>query len=371
MPPAFDTSRQAAAFALLLLLLLASPWLADKTFLPGREQTYSSQSIRWEEFPWVQKFIFEETNDIDIAFVGSSHIAVGIDTPYVQQQLDQKLGRHTVVRTVGWSTSGFDSLYFFTKELLAHRHVNTIVFYDECSGGIPYEVNKYSALWFRFGEGAGVVGGLPWRVQANYYYAAIIGIPRNLLELLSANLPTVPNEQLTGGLAFLRSPNPEMNLGCYRVHLGFHDFSTDLNTNFVPFIPPPLANPADIQKFNPANAARFKFSDKPLAASQIYFARQFARLAESHGCHLVELHLPLFEDRASPVINESRDWAALMAAPVKLVGIPEKQLFSGLSGAEIKLLFYDPGHFNVNGQRYFTTLVTPALLHVYENHSQP
>src|SRR5580658_3012368 len=98
MPPAFDSTKQAAAFAGLLLLLLLAPWLAHKTFLPGREHTYSSESIRWEKFPWVQKFIYGETNDIDIAFIGSSHICDDIDTPYVQKKLDERLGRKTTVR---------------------------------------------------------------------------------------------------------------------------------------------------------------------------------------------------------------------------------------------------------------------------------
>src|SRR5580658_7362886 len=100
MRPAFSSTKQAAARALLLLFLLAAPWLAHKTFLPHREQTYSSQSIRFEKCPWAQKFIFEETNDIDIAFVGSSHLCAGIDTPYVQQKLSEQLGRPAVVRTI-------------------------------------------------------------------------------------------------------------------------------------------------------------------------------------------------------------------------------------------------------------------------------
>ena len=178
----------------------------------------------------------------------------GIDTPYVEQQLDGKLGRHTVVRTVAWYAPGFDSLYFFTKELLAHRHVNTIVFYDECSGPLPYTAHHYSPFWFRFGEDAGVVGGLPWRIQAIYYYAAIIGIPRNLLELLSSNLPTIPGELIS--FVYLHSPNPEMNLGCMMSHLGFAPFSADSNTNFIPFIPRTVANPADVQTFSPAFDSR-------------------------------------------------------------------------------------------------------------------
>jgi hypothetical protein len=42
MSPAFSSTRQAAAFALLLLLLLLLPALAVKSWLPPRDQIYSS-----------------------------------------------------------------------------------------------------------------------------------------------------------------------------------------------------------------------------------------------------------------------------------------------------------------------------------------
>jgi hypothetical protein len=110
MPAAFDSTKQAAAFLLLLLFLAAAPWLSAERLLPRPNEAYSSESIRWEKYPWVQKYIYEETNDIDIAFVGSSRMTFDVDTPYVQAKLDERLGRQTVVRTIGWAWSGFDTL---------------------------------------------------------------------------------------------------------------------------------------------------------------------------------------------------------------------------------------------------------------------
>ena len=40
-------------------------------------------------YPWIRNQIFEETNDIDIAFMGSSHILHAMDTPYVQAQIER------------------------------------------------------------------------------------------------------------------------------------------------------------------------------------------------------------------------------------------------------------------------------------------
>jgi hypothetical protein len=97
MRPAFSSTRQAAAFALLLLALLLAPVLAQK-ILPPRETIYSS--IWWAsgDFPYMDGQIFREQSAIDILFMGSSHIWAGFDTPYVQAQLDKQLGRAAVAR---------------------------------------------------------------------------------------------------------------------------------------------------------------------------------------------------------------------------------------------------------------------------------
>jgi len=368
MPPAFDSTKQAAAFALLLMFLLAAPWLASKTVLPRPEQTYSSQSVRFEAYPWVQKFIFEETNNIDIAFIGSSRILHGIDTPYVQQKLEERLGRKAVVRSLAWTWMGFDTLYFFTKDLLAHRQVKTLVFYDECPTANREEFNHFLPKWFRYGDDRGVEAGLPLSSQAVYYYGAMIGTPRNLLELLVSNLPDNPS---SAALEYdhMRSPNPGSRLGSMSSLLGYGPDMVNLNTNYTPYLPQTGVTPADILVYTPGTASSFSFSNQPWPVTQTYFAKQFGLLAKSHGCDLVALHMPQIAEKTSSVITESRDWADFMQAEVCLMGIPTGRLFAGLSDQEIKFLFVDPHHLNANGQQYFTSLIMPALTQFYENHS--
>jgi len=367
MRPAFDSPRQAAAFTMLLLLLLAAPWLTAKTSFSRQAQTYSAESIRWENYPWIQKTIFEETNDIDIAFIGSSHMTLGIDTPYVQQQLDERLGRKTVVRSVSWLGGGYDELYFAAKELLAHRRVKTLVFYDESSSPKADEPNDTAPHWFRYGDDGGLLAGLPLRQQSVYYFAAVIGMPRNLLNWVIPGLPEDPNRPIptfaeTRNLAV----NPETRLGSVSAHLGFDpDFMA--NTNFVVFVPQTGTTSADFRMYQPGTNSSYVFSNRPLPDWQIFFARQFARLAQRQGCHLVLLHLPEFTERSSPVMVEARDWPGLCQTDMAMMGIPPGRLFAGLSEGEVKLLYADPGHLNENGQRYFTRLIAPGLIQYYES----
>ena len=110
MRPAFSSTKQAAAFALLLLVLLALPVVMGKNLLPPREEIYTFQGNGIGPWPWIRQQIYEETNDIDIAFIGSSRLLHDIDTPYVQAKLSQQLGRQAVVRSICWG--GQDMICF-------------------------------------------------------------------------------------------------------------------------------------------------------------------------------------------------------------------------------------------------------------------
>ncbi len=369
MRPAFSSTKQASAFVLLLLFFLAAPWLSAEKTLPQSKSAYSSESIRWEYFAWVEKFIFEETNDIDIAFVGSSHMEHGIDTPYVQQKLDERLGRQTVVRSICWAGAGFDGLYFFTKDLLEHRRVKTLVFYDESSGKTPNEVQQFAPHWFRFREEGGALSGLPLADQATYYFASVIGMPRNLLELLTPNLPRDTNSTRISNHFWEKGAiEPETRLGCMSTRTCFDPLTGEIDTPFTPYVPPTKMASTDIHIYTSKTASDFVFSNEPLPAFQTYFARQFGLLVKNHGCKLVLLHLPVYAEKTTPVMTESSYWPDLLQTEVCMMGIPGKQLFAGLSEPEVGRLYTDPVHLNENGQKYFTRLITPALLQFYESH---
>jgi hypothetical protein len=63
------------------------------------------------------------------------------------------------------------------------------------------------------------------------------------------------------------------------------------------------------------------------------------------------------------------DWPQIFDGDFKLLGIPPAKLFGGLSDEEVRKLYGDPWHFNRNGQEYFTTLITPALVQIFEKAS--
>jgi len=366
MRPAFSSTKQAAAFALLLLLVLLSPVLAGKKLLPPREAAYSSQSWGSGPYPWIENQIFHETNDIDIAFVGSSHILHAIDTPYVQEQLAKSLGRPAVARTIAWGGAGYDALFFIARDLLVHRNVRMLVFYDEDPA--PGKRNNQTSAWFRFREDASILSGLAFRDQSSFYFAAIIGMPRNLLNLIRSNLPTPlisnpPNywEQHYGSASIVKL------LGCTCSELGFsYNPLNDNFTAFTPFSPPAAVTPADAAIYSPGVKNNFEFGREPLPAWQAHFAGKLADLARTHGCKLVMLNLPVLADAPQTTIRERVFWPDVFGGDLTMAGIPPAKLFAGLADQELHWLFFNPGHLNKNGMTYFTPLITPALLRIYE-----
>jgi hypothetical protein len=356
MAPAFSSTQQAGGFALLVLALLLLPVIAGQSGLPPRESVYTGTSGRIGDYAYLHQQIFEEKGDIDLLFIGSSKEYLGIDTPYVQKKLSETLGRPAVVRTLGWYWTGFDAIYFITQDLLRHRKVHMLVFSDETGENGPHE---HAERWFRFGENKEALAGLPLPMQAAYYLEAVLGMPRNLLDLLRANLGVSPfsEEHFWKSVS---SDNPAQRLGSLNVRSIFG--SLDPYSDYRPQTP---ATPADVRIYSPENRGAFQFARKPMPAVQLHFARKFAALARENGVKLVFLTFPIRGESMSDKISETQFWPGLLPAEVSVVGIPPKRLFAGMSEQEISQLYFNREHFNQNGQLYFTPLVTPTLIDLY------
>ncbi len=367
MRPAFSSTRQAAAFALLLLILLLSPALAEK-ILPPRQEIYSS--IWWESgnYPYFYQQFFQEKGDIDIAFIGESRLYSAFDTPVVQEGLSRQLGRPAVARTFGWGWAGFDSLYFVAQDLLQHRKVRMLVIDDQYNeADQPHSLAEHI---FRYGDDPRALDGLPLSLKASYYYASIVGMPRNLLSLVRTNLPAdMDPQKRTYWEIQWNALSIETHLGAMTTRLGFNpnpQAHADAEREpFVNYAPETGVAPSDVCVYSPETKANFVFSSAGLPPMQLHFAQKFAVLAREHDCKLVVIHIPTYDERRSMVIAEPTYWPAALRADVTMIGIPPATLFRGLSDGEIRKLYSDPAHLNENGQDYFTALMTPTLLRIY------
>ena len=362
MTPAFSSSRQAAAFALLLALLLALPALVAHTGWLQRRDVYPAIPWYCGAFPWIQQKIFNETNDVDIAFLGSSEIFWGVSTLFVQQQLSAKLGRPAEVFTLGWCWPGFDSDYVIAADLLDHRRVRMLVIDEEhYTTDTPHLL---SSRWFRMGEHSEVLDGLPWTGRAGLYGNAVLGMPRHLLSLVRPNRLEDPAYYIPNSLTLsvlYNAPNIAEQLGALRACRAFHDLP-----DFSPYQPPSTATASDVVIYSEATRGAFTFTGPPTPPYQRHFVQKLAQLCRARGTRLVVLHMPAYHERDQTTIQERVLWPEELDAPVAVVGIPGKKLLAGIPPDKLEKLFSNPTHLNANGQDLFTPLITPALLKLYE-----
>jgi hypothetical protein len=366
MRPAFSSTRQAAAFAGLLLLLLLSPVLMGKRFLPPRETIYSSTSWTLGSYPFLHGQIFRETNDIDVAVIGSSKGWFDLDAVYLRDELSRRLGRPAVVLNLCWLWAGFDATYFITRDLLEHRHVKMLIFTDEQPDGISADgIHRAQSLafrWFRFGDGAQDIAGLNLPNQASLYGSAIVGMPRNLLCLLRPNLGLITG---TNHQTFLNSyylaPDPFTRLGSLRCRMDYFE-----DRDFFPFQPAVQPGAAPVI-YSSATRTNFHFTGHRTQSMELFFLKKFAALAAKRQVKLVMLHYPMpREPEQQEWIAERECWPDLLGTNVTLMGVLPAGFSAGFTPAQKKQVFCNDFHLNENGQDYFTRILTPALADIYE-----
>jgi hypothetical protein len=364
MAPAFSSRRQAFAFALCLVLLMILPVLLDKTGNRDRRDVYSTVPRRNGAFAWFQQKVFSESSDVDIAFIGASLIQTGIETPYVQKEMSRHLGREAEVFTIGCPWDGFDAPYIFARDLLNHRRVRVLVI-DNVSKPVD-RPHSMASRWFRLGEDFDALEGLSFVVHVRYYATVVLGSPRQLLSRLRPNLlrdpvlyegnrPEYRNHQQ-------QPPNTVQSLGGNSVPLGYR-----FSLKFERYVPQNGAQPSDALIYSPRNRESFEFTGPPLQASQLHFARKLAQLCEERGTHLVILHMPSLLEFGKAKIPESVFWPDALQAPIDIVGISPNRFFDGFTEGDAKKLYYEKKHLNTNGREYFTRIITPALLHIYDS----
>ncbi len=365
MQAALASTREAARFAFLILALLVLPAICGTGWLPSRQQAYASQSWGSGPYPWIEHAIFAEKGDIDILLIGSSHILHCLDARKVQERLSEELGRPAIVRVIGWGGAGFDALYFIARDVLERRNVGLLVFYNENND--PGGRNSKSPVWFRMADAGGSLQGLPLSERAYFYFAALVGMPRNLLTLLRPNLPAdlqAPNYWEE----HYCSANIATSLGSTASELGYDERPTgdvDPNIPFMSFVPTNGTSPEDVVVYGIGAEKEFEFLPEPLPVWQTHFARLLKSLAHKEDCRLVLLNIPTVATARLQKIREHDFWREQLDERLRLVVVPPARMFGGLTDEEVRKLYFNAEHLNKNGQDYFTGLITPTLLRLH------
>lgn len=139
---------------------------------------------------------------------------------------------------------------------------------------------------------------------------------------------------------------------------------TLVSPDFVPFEAHSNATPDDVIAYSPKTRAAFQFAQAP-HAYQLHFAQKLARLCRERGTRLVVLKVPAYGDKGVIAVSAPELSPDVLGGPLDIIGIPPDRFFSGIPAAHISKLFFNDTHFNENGQKLFTSLITPQLLRLY------
>ena len=364
MRPAFATHRSAAGFVLLVVVLLAFPWLAGRAGWTSRAEVHVNRNWLHGPFPWVHSQIHGRQGPVDVALLGSSRLWAGFRARSIEAELEKRLGRKAEVVSLGWNWAGFDGLRAVASDLLAHRKVGMIVVIDEFDDrqGAPHPC---AHLWTPPGAEVEGTKELPWPDRLRLAAAAPLSWPRFLL---TTGRPWHPFDSSTLACARLNGQNPAALFDHLLPENGslHKEECAPADGSFEPSVPSFGATKPEVLRFGPGTASRFAFTGPPSSSYQRDQVKALARLCREKGTKLVAVSMPVPADRTNPAVRERENLSDLAGEPVTMIGVPGQQLFEGLTEDQVRRLYYDPVHLNANGADRLTALIAPVLAGIYQ-----
>jgi hypothetical protein len=348
--PAFVSKRQQIWFLALLVCILILPQVITWSGTVSRRNSYEIMPENQGAYSFVMKEVFDNTEDIDILFLGSSILFNGVDTPQVQKELSLKLGRPARVVTFGHYFNSIDILHMQVRDLLERKRVRLVVM---SIPRMPYNDGPSTTAhrFFRYSDDKETFDELPFKYQAVLYSSAILRTPQDLLTLVRPNGST-PSD-------FAQDLGADKSaLGMGRDPLTFERYAPAS----------PQINYSDLI-YSGSTREKFRFTGEPIPFYQNVHLDKLIDQLRQHHTSVMMLNIPQYSERHSDKIVERDDWAKRFQMDIPLVGVPPATLFAGLNEEEIEKLHFDEEHLNLNGNEFFTRTVLPAILMVYETHA--
>jgi hypothetical protein len=346
--PAFDTAWQMFAFLSLVALTLGLPVLLAFSGKITRRSSYEIMPENQGAFSFVRNEIFDNSEPIDLLFVGSSVTFGGIDAPQVERALSEKIGRPARVMTFGHYFNSLDIVYMQVRDLLERKKVR-MIFLSVPRLPYPEGPSPIAYRFMRYNEAPEVFGALPIQSRLSIYACSVLRSPRDVLSLIRPNLG--------------KNPSPfAKNLGADKADWG----AMRAPLKFVRYAPPaPFVRIEDLI-YSRETADRFLFSGEDIPLHQKIYLEKLVELLRREKVPFAMINIPQNTERLSTKIIERRNWSEEFGAEIPIIGIPPAELFAGLSEKEIDLMYYDDMHFNTNGNEFYTKTILPAVLEVYE-----
>lgn len=354
--PAFSSNLALNLFLILLVFTLVLPRIISQTGLITRVDSYDLMPEDFGEYSFIKNEIFNEKDDIDVLFIGTSITWNAIDTPLIQKALSEKLGRPARVLTFGYYFSGVDISYAMLRDLLERRRVRLIIYSvarDEFSEGPSLPACKF----VRYDDHPELTGQLPLSSRISMYGCSVIRSPHELLTMVRENqLEPSPFSKDFGSSKLERALNRDP----------FKPGDPDAFVRFTPRVP---EFSSDELLYSRVNRDQFHFRNEKLPDHHDFYLDALFQLLETKKVPLAMMNIPQYFERNSDRVIENQDWTKRFGKGLPLIGVPAKTLFAGINEKDLDKLYADIDHFSANGNEYYSQAILPAILEVYESHA--
>ena len=346
MYPAFRSEKSAWGFSLLLILLLALPFLLFWIGLPPREEAYKSIPLRYGAPGREIESIYKDPQSPDVLFLGSSMVMQGVYTRPLEQALSEHLGRPARVSVLAMEWQGLDLQYSMLRDLLQHHQPGLIILNGPSPVGTPGSPHPEAYRWYRYGDFQGDFKGFSLVRRLEIYGQMVLGGPRDLLSRIRPNVLGADETTPEGFDKYL-------------------DIIGDAGYHGAPFVAENVTTTKAQQALLlPVNSPLISPAPEPLPPYSLHFLHAILALARQHHCTLVFLHVPTDEEYGDNTISEFA-WYKYGAAGYQIIGLPAKDMFSGMSKEQF-LHYFANNHPNRNGGELFTSSITPAMIEAYD-----
>ena len=332
------------AFCLVVAVLLAIPALLRTLDVPGHTDRYVTAPVTVGSYSFLQHEIFEETSDLDLAFLGDSLLLTGVNTPDVVRDVSRLLGRPSRVVTLGWNGRGDDLMFYLLRDLLSRRRVKAVALrmpHREGSG-LGRGPHPQSYRWLTACEHDPVQPNLPLSDRLTTYALESIGGLRNLLSLVRPNLiSTSPRARDYGAQLWDVGPD---------------------HGPFIRYQPVAPVLPSS-QLMSSLGSGTVVHADRdPPSAYQQGYVSAILELLQSHHVTVALLRTPVLAESRQSTMDVDAAWANTFPLNTKVIAVSPTVLYSSLNDDQVRQLYFDHGHLNRNGAEFYTATILPALL---------
>lgn len=339
--PSISSNLQAFAFAGLVLLIAALPFLIGKLGHLSMRDRFLSRHYTTGAFQPAYLEIYKRKSDVDILFMGGCLMTAGIDSSLLQEQYGQMNPEMKMVFFV--VTGGNqDAEYFMLRELLKRRRVRFVVLQTPPIS-LSYVKPHPACLIWNATQDKDMLSECSNYLKFRMYSQSIFEGLRDLVSIVRRNPQRAHyRAALTG--QWLKTVDGEPFV--YR----FPSIPTVLPKELLY-----SSNPSAFAFYNSPNMARY---------NKRFFMKTI-ELLEENNVPFMLLHIPMLDERDYLVME--RDFLKSLCEDkrVPLMGISKDRLFHGMTSKERRSLYADNSHMNQNGSKLFTKTILDGLWQVY------